>query len=214
MLLKDSSANDNSLKTNLFSKLPALAATVLGFLVIGSSSIQSQSLVDSLIDQTIYYTANQEFDVSGTKLKIKIDLQGFNDVLRGSEGPNLLFAAGYAKRGMMARMTFDTLYTDLQDNLSEYRETWWYFFTQDTNIVVGKRRVWEDSSKTSAKSWSTSTVITTHGIEINEKRFDLFLIKDNYRFHAWVTRPVYLEGDSLLMMSILNSIEISPSSAK
>lgn len=204
-----SKRNRNSFGLKLFSGFPALAAFVLGLLIIASSNVQAQILTDSLLNQTIYYAADQVFDVLDTKWKIKVDLDEFNDILRGTEGSKTLFAAGYAKKGMMVRMNFDTLYSDLQDNLSEYREMWWYFYTQDTNSVVAKRRVWEDSAKSGARSWSTSTVLTTHGIEIDEKRFDLFLIKENYWFHAWVTRPVYLEGDSVLMMSILNSIELT-----
>lgn len=210
MPVKYSSAERNSFRLNLFSRLPALTAIVLGFLVIDSSVVQAQNLADSLEIKTIYYTENQEFDVPGTEWKIKIDLPGFNNISAVREGSRHLFGAGNAKRGMIARMDFDTLYTDLKYDLSEYRETWWYFYTKDSTNEVGRRRVWEDSSKTGAKSWSTSTVIKVHGIEFDEKRFDIFLHKGNYWFHAWITRPVYLEGDSVLMMSILNSIEILP----
>ncbi|MCH9031724.1 MAG: hypothetical protein IIB00_05635 [candidate division Zixibacteria bacterium] len=210
MPMKYSSAKRNSFRLNLFSRLPAITAIVLGFLVIGSGIAHAQNLTDSLINQTIYYTENQEFDVPGTEWKIKIDLLGFNNMSPVGEGSKRLFNAGNAKRGMIARMEFDTLYTDLKYDLSEYRETWWYFYEQDPTNDLGKRRVWEDSSKTDVKSWSTSTVLKVHGIDIDEKRFDVFLRKGNHWFHAWITRPVYLEGDSLLMMSILNSIEILP----
>lgn len=210
MPVKYSSAKRISFRFNLFSKLAVTIAIAPVFLVISSGTAHAQNLTDSLINLTTYYTENQTFAVPGTEWKIKIDLSGFNNMSPIKEGSKRLFNAGYAKRGMITRMEFDTIFTDLKYDLSEYREMWWFFYAEDSTNELGGRRVWEDSSKTDIKSWSTSTVLKVHGIDIDEKRFDVFLHKGNHWFHAWITRPVYLEGDSLLMMSILNSIEILP----
>ncbi len=155
------------------------------------------------------FTKAQEFDVPYSDLKIRIDLENFELTYDSQPEDRILFVAGNSERHMVVKVTADTLYTDIDRKPSEYRELWWYFYTLDSTLDIGKVKVWDENER----NWSTHTLLTSNNFEINERHYDLFEIKDNYSFHVSVKRPLYLEGDSTLMLDILNSFEIiSPES--
>ncbi len=150
------------------------------------------------------YTKAQQFDVPRSNIAIKIDIEGFEMTYDSQPEDRVLFVAGNSKRRMVVKVTVDTLYTDLEKRPAEYRDLWWYFYTEDSTLDISKIKIWEENGR----NWSTHTILTSNGFEINERHYDLFAIQDNYAFHVSIKRPLYLEGDSTLMMEILNSFEV------
>lgn len=181
-------------------KLPCIALCLLS-LVITSHSPAQDSGSDVLL---VKYTDGQIFSVTGEDFKVRIDINGFQQTYDGPPSDEIIFTAGHGDRRMIAQVTFDTLYTDLERTAGEYHKLWWYFYSKDTTAQIGARREWTEGGR----HWSTFTILSTYGFEVNEKHYDMFELTDTHSFHVSIKRPLYLEGDSTLMLSILESFEV------
>ena len=154
----------------------------------------------------IKFTNGNIFTVTNENFNIKLDLEGFEQTYDGVPNDAVILTAGNAERRMITQVTFDTLYSDLDYNAEEYHKLWWYFYSEDTTQHIGARRQWTKGKR----HWSTFTIISTYGFEINEKHYDMFELTDTHSFHVSIKRPLYLEGDSTLMLSILESFAVIP----
>ncbi len=187
--------------------------TLIGAVCVASLSLFSvveAQQEDSLLLRVPFSKA-QEFDVPRTNLKVRIDLEGFETTYDSQPEEGVILVAGNPKRHMVVKIETDTLYTDIEKKPSEYRDLWWYFYTQDTTLDIGKVKVWDEGDR----NWSTHTILTSYNMEVNERHYDMFEIQDHRSFHVSIKRPLYQEGDSTLMLDILNSFEIvTPDSTK
>jgi len=171
--------------------------------VLSLFSVVKAQPADSLTLHVPFSKA-QEFDIPRTDLKIRIDLEGFETTYDSQPEEDVILVAGNPKRHMVVKVTTDTLYTDIEKKPSEYRDLWWYFYTQDTTLDIGKVKIWDEGGR----NWSTHTILTSYNVVVNERHYDMFEIKDHRTFHVSIKRPLYQTGDSTLMLNILNSFEI------
>jgi len=91
-------------------KLPCIALCLLS-LVITVHSPAQDSGSDVLL---VKYTDGQIFSVTGEDFKVRIDINGFQQTYDGPPSDEIIFTAGHGDRRMIAQVTFDTLYTDLE----------------------------------------------------------------------------------------------------
>ncbi len=181
-------------------KTLALALCSLCLIIIAQTPAQVSDS-DMLV---VKYTDGQVFGVTGENFKVKIDIKGFEQTYDGSPSDEVILTAGHSKHRMITQVTFDTLYSDLDYKAEEYHKLWWYFYSQDTTQHIGARREWTEGKR----HWSTFTILSAYGFEINEKHYDMFEMTDTHSFHVSIKRPLYLEGDSTLMLSILESFAV------
>ncbi len=159
---------------------------------------------------SLMYTKGHTFAIPKSQWAGQIDLEGFGVSNDGHPPATRLLTAGNIDRKIVVKLDYDTLYEDVEKNATAYRALWRDFHDSDTLKDFCCRRVWEDSSG----SWFVRTLVSTHGYEVNEKQFHLFRTYDNLQFHLWASRPMYLEGDSVLMLDVLRSFHIIPAAAK
>ncbi len=179
-----------------------MSALIVAIASLFFAAVEAQS-PDSLT-LSVPFEKGQVFDVPRSDLKVKIDLAGFEPTYDSQPEEKTLVIAGNPKRRMVVKVSTDTLFTDLEKTPQEYRDLWWYFYTQDTTLDIGKLKVWNEDNR----NWSTHTIMTSYNVEINERHYDMFQIDGGRFFHVSIKRPLYLEGDSTLMLNILNSFEV------
>jgi hypothetical protein len=200
------------MKQRSFQKLALRTTPIIAMMFLLSVFLLSVFLLFSPVDAqqpdsltlSVPYEKGHIFEVPSSDLKVKIDLEGFEPTYDSQTEEKVLVIAGNPKRRMVVKVTADTLFSDLEKKPQEYRDLWWYFYTQDTTLDIGKLKVWNDESR----NWSTHTIMTSYNVDINERHYDMFQIQGNHFFHVSIKRPLYLEGDSTLMLNILNSFEI------
>ncbi len=191
-----------------FQKTALMSALIVAVVSLSYTTASAQT-PDSLTLR-VPFDNGQIFDVPRSDLKVKIDLKGFEPTYDSQPEAKVLVIAGNPKRRMVVKVSADTLYTDLEKTPQEYRDLWWYFYTQDTTLDIGKLKVWNDGNR----NWSTHTIMTSYNVDINERHYDMFQVNEDHFFHVSIKRPLYLEGDSTLMLNILNSFEVvSPDGA-
>ncbi|MFQ5606431.1 MAG: hypothetical protein ACE5GA_00680 [Candidatus Zixiibacteriota bacterium] len=174
--------------------------SVLALLFLASGAAQAQQ--EDLLNVT--YGKGEVFDVPGESFKVKLDLDGFVDTYDGPPGSEVILTVGNPERRMILQVTYDTLLADIKPLAEEYQKLWWFFYPQDSSSQVGEKRSWTEDGR----HWSTFTILSVHGFDVTEKHYDMFEINRSHYFHASIKRPLYLEGDSTLMLSILESFEV------
>lgn len=178
------------------------------FLLRAQDSLDSgarQSSQDDILRQE--YGVGQIFETPGNDKRVQIDLAGFELTNDGYTSEGQIFMAGSLARRMLATADVDTLYEDLEPLALEYLNLWWYFYSQDSSNTLSQLKTWEENGQ----AWSSHTIEQMYGIDVNERHYDLFEINDGYIFHVTIKRPLYLEGDSTLMISTLRSFKVLPS---
>lgn len=152
----------------------------------------------------VVYTDDYEFTARGGTLHLRMDLAGFEDTYDGKSLDRRVLTVGNLERHLVVTLDIDTLYSDIEPDPAAYEDLWWYFYEPELQVEVEPRRRWVDGDR----FWSSHTIMTSHGVEVNERHYDMFQVKDNHWFHVSVVRPFYLEGDSTVMLAIASSLEV------
>jgi hypothetical protein len=185
----------------------SLTITVLAicFAFICNGDSRAQNSHDNLNPK---YSDGEIISVPFTKTRVKIDVAGFELTHDRNITSADLLTAGHAERRVVLKITYDTLFEDIEPLAEEYEKLWWYFYTQDSSLDIGQRRNWTVGDQ----YWSTHTLETSYGVPVNEKHYDLFQIYDGRYYHVSMRRPLYQEGDSTFMFKVMSSFELLPDS--
>ncbi|HSG98410.1 MAG TPA: hypothetical protein VLB27_00070, partial [candidate division Zixibacteria bacterium] len=154
----------------------------------------------------VIYTDDYEFAARDGSLRLRMDLAGFEDTYDGKSLDRRVLTVGNLERHMVVTLDIDTLYSDIKPDPAAYEELWWYFYQQELPMEIAARRSWVDGDR----FWSSHTIVASHGVEVNERHYDMFQIRGGHWFHVSVARPFYLEGDSTVMLAIASSLEVLP----
>ena len=152
----------------------------------------------------ITYSDKQIVSTPDSSVQLQMNLTGFEQTFDGRPDDRRLMTAGNPDRHMVLTVDCDTLYSDIKQTPADYEDLWWYFYSEKNKSDLGQRVGWEDGTR----YWSTHTVQLSHGVEINERHYDMFQIVGDHWFHVSIKRPFYLEGDSTLMMNVLSSTKV------
>lgn len=186
-----------------FALLGGVAIVTAGITLVDSPVTQAQSSVDKLNPS---YKNGEIFTVPKTDIRFKLDIAGFELTHDRQITEKDLVTVGNAKQKVVLKVTYDTLFEDVEPIAKEYEKLWWYFYTQEKSLDIGRRREWVDGKR----FWSTHSIETSYGVAVNEKHYDMFVLEGSHYFHLSTKRPMYLEGDSTYMLKVMNSFEFLP----
>lgn len=192
--------SQNAKRSLLISTLSLTLSVVLGSFWFLGDLAGAQSSVDKL---SPVFSDNEVFTVPKTDIRFKVDIAGFEPTHDRQITENDLLTVGNAERRVVLKITYDTLYEDVKPLAEEYEKLWWYFYSQDSALDIGRRRQWTEGEK----FWSTHTIETSYNVPVNEKHYDLFMLHERRYYHISTKRPMYLEGDSTFMLAIMNSFQ-------
>ena len=175
-----------------------------GIIITGATfSARSQSGSPQL---DVTYTNGYIGQVDDSGERFRIDIEGFTQTYDGQPDGRRLLTVGHPGRKVVVTIDYDTLYEDVPADPAEYEDLWWYFYSQGEDLDITRHSEWD----TEGRHWSTHTNQTAHGIDVNERHYDMFQLTDTHWFHVSIKRPFYLEGDSTFMISVLESFEVLP----
>lgn len=186
--------------------LATVFVVVAGFVALFTDLATKTRAQSSVKNLSPKYSADEVFSVPNTDINFTIDIEGFELTHDRQITAQDLLTVGHVGRRVVLKVTYDTLYTDLEATPGAYEDLWWYFYAQDSTLDIGRRRNWSDSSG----YWSTHTLMTSYGLEINEKHYDRFVLEGGHYFHIMMKRPMYLEGDSTFMLQVMSSFKFIP----